>query len=105
MASGHQAHWLDVEKVLDRDGVHAAEGLIEEDQHGVRHQGAGNLQLSALTAAERIRLLVALFEQQAKAGRFRGRVMGKAASEETKACSAFTRGDAPERNALPHYGR
>ncbi len=50
-------------QIFDRDGVHSAEGFIQKNQFGIRHQGAGDFQFSAFAAAEGVGFLVAAFGQ------------------------------------------
>src|SRR5947209_6164804 len=50
-------------EVFNGDRVHAAERLVQKDQLGLRYQRAGDLQLAALAAAERLGALVADLQQ------------------------------------------
>src|SRR5215218_2618590 len=50
-------------EVFDGNGVHAAERLVEQDELGLSAQGAGDLQLAPLAAAEGVGELVAALHQ------------------------------------------
>ena len=50
-------------QVLDRARIDTAEWFIQQNQHGVGHQRAGNFQFAPFAAAKRIRLLIAALEK------------------------------------------
>src|SRR5450432_2590991 len=47
-------------EIFDGDGIDAAERLIQQNELGIGDEGAGDFELAALSAAERVGLLISL---------------------------------------------